>query len=209
MAWGVYNDGWAPQDDREREIKLAFLDGYQDAEDARQPEVDGLHRERALYVERFNEWCWDHFKGAAVSSQLLAECQSAWAARQPEVDWLKAKVEARLALNDQLQAERDQLRAQVEDLKAKLLDNEAGYESCRELLRERNQLRAQVENQVKIITQFSADLARAREALDGVTTTTITWAAHPCWCDRDGVERSTHQMKCQKARAALKSSEGT
>jgi hypothetical protein len=49
MAWGVYNDGFAPATAQEHEIKRAFLDGYQDAEDARQPEVDGLKAERDDY----------------------------------------------------------------------------------------------------------------------------------------------------------------
>ncbi len=33
MAWGVYNDGFEPADVRERQLKEAYLDGYQDAED--------------------------------------------------------------------------------------------------------------------------------------------------------------------------------
>jgi len=34
MAWGAYADGFAPETAQEYAIKVAFLDGYQDAEDA-------------------------------------------------------------------------------------------------------------------------------------------------------------------------------
>jgi hypothetical protein len=34
MAWGAYADGFAPETAQESAIKVAFLDGYQDAEDA-------------------------------------------------------------------------------------------------------------------------------------------------------------------------------